>query len=129
MSRNAIDSYASVKKQDLQEEKSTYEIVSLLLQGLEDKLTTSIFCIKTNEIARKGESIGVAISLLEALKISLNKDDGGEISENLELLYDFSIRELTDANIDDSIEKVENVLKVIGNIKAGWDGIESQIEK
>ncbi|MBT4963463.1 MAG: flagellar export chaperone FliS [Francisellaceae bacterium] len=129
MSKNAIDSYASIKKQNLKEDKSTYEIVSLLLQGLEDKLTTAVFCIKTNNIARKGEAIGVAVSLLEALKMSLNKEVGGEIAENLELLYDFSIRELTDANIDNSVEKVENVLKVIGNIKSGWDGIESQVKK
>lgn len=128
MNRNAVNSYMSVKKEELKEEKSSYEVVALLLNGLIDKVTSAIFSIKSNDVVKKGEAIGVAISVLEALKMSLDKEAGGQISENLENLYTFCIKELLLANIENSVEKLENVLTVIQNIKEGWDGIEDQVK-
>lgn len=128
MARRPIDSYLNVKKSELKEDKSSYEIVSMLLQGIIDKVSMAIFYIKSGDIAKKGECLGVAISIIEVLKHSLDKNTGGELAENLENLYIFSLDEIINANIDNSTEKLDNVLAVVQNIKSGWDNIQPEGE-
>ena len=72
---------------------------------------------------KKGENISSSILLFGALQDALNFEKGGEISNNLLSLYDFCQRRLTEANINNDIDAIDDVIRIVKEIKEGWDAI------
>ena len=75
------------------------------------------------EIAPKGEQIGWAISIIDGLRVSLDKSVGGELVENLDALYDYMGQQLVIANMKNDVALLDEVAGLMREIKAGWDGI------
>jgi flagellar protein FliS len=50
-------------------------------------------------------------------------EKGGEISENLNSLYDYMQLQLVQANIERDHKKVDEVISLIKTVKDGWDQI------
>ena len=79
-----------------------------------------------NKVAQKGQHISWAISIINGLQASLDHDKGGEISSNLNALYEFSTTTLLNANIENDVDKLDSVLNVMNNIREAWQGIREQ---
>jgi len=73
--------------------------------------------------AEVGECLGKALSIIGELKTALDHERGGEISAKLETLYEYSMDQLSQANISRSPEPVENSLQVMRTLKEGWDAV------
>ena len=71
----------------------------------------------------------MAITIIDGLQSSLNREEGGEIAENLHSLYDYMMRTLLIANYENNDSKLEEVAKLLGIIKSGWVGIEEEAKK
>jgi flagellar protein FliS len=82
--------------------------------------------LERGETAAKGEKIGKALGILEALVLSLDKERGGELAENLERLYDYASRTLLKANLENRLDLLKEVGSLLREIKLGWDGIAAQ---
>ena len=79
-------------------------------------------------IAGKGENISKAINIIgNGLKQGLDKEKGGELAENLELLYDYMVNQLLDANLKNNPEKIHEVIKLLTEISDAWQQIGTQI--
>ena len=70
-----------------------------------------------------GIALGKALSIICELRSSLDHEVGGEIAQSLDSLYEFSVDQITQANISRKPGPVENTLTVIRTLKEGWDGI------
>ena len=70
-----------------------------------------------------GESLGKAFSIVSELKSSLNHEDGQEIATNLDQLYIFVQNCITRANQARIEEPLTQAIKVLRDLKEGWDGI------
>ena len=81
------------------------------------------------DIARKGESISRAISILDGLKISLDTDRGDKIAENLASLYDYMQRQLLAANVHNKSENLDEVSSLLNEIRSGWASIPDAVRK
>ena len=79
--------------------------------------------LERGEIAAKGEKIGKALAIIEALMLGLDKERGGEIAQNLERLYDYMARTLLKANLENRVDLLKEVSSLLREIKLGWDGI------
>jgi len=64
-----------------------------------------------------------------ALQESLDHEKGGEVSANLERLYDYISRRLFDANSLNDIDIVNEVMSLLLEVKSGWEGIRESYEK
>lgn len=68
----------------------------------------------------------VHVQLLEAqsyvteLACSLDVERGGEMAVQLEALYDFMLQHLIDANTKMQRDPVENVQRMLGELREGW---------
>ncbi len=51
---------------------------------------------------------------------------GGELSENLDALYEYIAGILLQANIQDDVALLDEAGKLLSEIKMGWDAIDSQ---
>lgn len=105
---------------------SPYRIIQMLMEGALARLATAKGCIARNEIAEKGHQISWCIRIIEGLKSSLDAEQGGDIAANLDALYDYMNRRLLEANMQNDVEILDEVTRLLEEIKEGWDGIPTE---
>ena len=99
----------------------------MLLGGAVDRINAARGAIEKGDVARRGEMLGKTISILAQLQADLDMNQGGEIAQNLEALYDYMIRGLVDANRENDAKKLDEVQALLSEVKVGWDGIKDQV--
>ncbi len=102
---------------------SPHRIIQMLMEGATSKLVVAKGCISRGEIAEKGRQITWAIDIIGGLRSSLDMDKGGEISTNLDALYDYMTRQLLMANLKNDSDILDEVIQLLSEVKAGWDSI------
>ena len=73
--------------------------------------------------ASAGESIGKAFAIVGELRTALDHQQGGELSQNLERLYEYVQDELSQGNMQRAPIHMENAIRVMRTLKEGWDAI------
>jgi len=79
--------------------------------------------VPLNEVTLKLAAMRKAILLIGQLNQTLDMERGGKIAENLRALYEYMLVRLTIANANNDTAIVEEVSRLVRNIKIGWDGI------
>ena len=83
--------------------------------------------ITAKEIAAKGKAISRAIAFIETgLRASLNKNVGGELALNLDALYSYMSRQLLAANRKNDPEILDEVYRLLNELKGAWEAIGSE---
>ncbi|MEM9387107.1 MAG: flagellar export chaperone FliS [Pseudomonadota bacterium] len=100
-----------------------HKLISMIMQGVLDSLARARGALENQQVATKGEQISRAISLVELLRSCLDHESGGEVSRNLESLYEYMSTRLLMANANSKIEWMDEVASLMREIKAGWDEI------
>ena len=100
-----------------------HRVIQLLMQGFLDRVAAAKGCMERNEIAGKGTLITKAIDIANGLQNSLDMDQGGDISADLAALYDYMTRRLLEANKNNDPEILDEVSRLMRDIKEGWDAI------
>ena len=104
-------------------EASPHQVVQVMLDALLARIAEASGHLERGEIAAKGEKIGKALAIIEALMLGLDKSRGGELANNLERLYDYASRTLLKANLENRPDLLKEVASLLREIKLGWDGI------
>lgn len=123
----AMNEYKQVGTTVAAETADPHHLIQMLIDGAIERINSAKFHMVQNEVAKKGENISKAISIIDGLKTSLDMEKGGEIAQNLEALYDYMQRQLLDANISNKAENLDEVLSLINEIKAGWSAIPNDV--
>jgi flagellar protein FliS len=97
------------------------------MEGAIDRISIAKGAMQQKKVALKGERISSAISIIEGLRGSLNMEAGGEVSANLESMYEYMTRRLMEANLKDDVEMLDEVADLMRKIKAGWDEVPSKL--
>ncbi|WP_417614598.1 flagellar export chaperone FliS [Oceanisphaera sp.] len=121
--RGSLKAYRSVAVDSQRDTASPYRVVQMLLAGALERLAKARLAIEQQNISQRGELIGKTITIIQQLQSSLDMEAGGEVSANLESLYDFMVRELMLANSENSSERLEGVSGLLRDIKESWDAI------
>lgn len=100
-----------------------HTLVTMLLDGAIERIVQARGALEHGMTARKGERIGKAIAIVDSLRASLDMEQGGEVAERLASLYDYMIRRLLHANLHNDAPALDEVSRLLKDVKAGWDGI------
>ena len=122
MSKGA-QQYAKVNRNTAVEDANPHQLIQMLYQGILDSLQQSLGYIERRDFEAKGKCIGRAITIIGGLQGFLDHEKGGEIATNLDRLYDYMTIKLYEATRENSLEKVREVIGLVREVKAGWDGI------
>jgi flagellar secretion chaperone FliS len=126
-SKSALNQYQKVGNQSSAAFANPHRLIQMLMEGALEKISTAKGFVQQKNVQKKGEYIGWAISIIEGLRVSLDFEKGGEISENLNALYDYMERRLSIANARNSIEMLDEIHFLLSEIKEGWDSIPQDI--
>jgi flagellar protein FliS len=105
---------------------SPEKLIKLLYDGAIRFLERAKLGLSDPSTARSagvGEALGRSLAIVSELRTSLDHERGGEISQQLESLYEYCTDQLTQANVERTPEGVENALRVLRTVKEGWDAI------
>lgn len=104
-------------------EADPHRLIQMLMQGGLDRIAQARGAMEREAYAEKGVLIGKAINILGGLRDVLDKEAGGELATNLERLYEYMTMRLFEASRHNDVSKLDEVAKLLGEIKSGWDGI------
>lgn len=105
---------------------SPEKLVKMLYDGAIKQLEKSRTGLENPGTARSpevGVALGRAMGIVGELRASLDHAAGGDIARNLDRLYEYTLDQLSQANLTRSPGGVHNTLKVMRTLKEGWDGI------
>ena len=121
---NRANAYRQVGAHSGVENASPHALIQMLFEGLFQSLNAARGAIERGEIEEKGRHLGKAVRILqEGLAAGLDLDKGGELAGNLKLLYDYSVKQLTHANVHNDVGLVEEVIGVLQPVAQGWKEI------
>jgi len=109
------------------EQASPHRLIQMLMGGAIDRIAIAKGAMERKDTANKGAHISWAISIIDGLRASLDKNAGGEIAQNLDDLYDYMIRRLMRANMEDNPDLLDEVLSLLRSIKSAWDTLPKQL--
>ncbi|AQW59865.1 flagellar export chaperone FliS [Vibrio owensii] len=117
---SGYDSYQQVDLDAQAASANPHQLVVMLIDGLLDEIERVRGHLAANRLAEKGTGINKCMNILIGLSSALDEENGGEIAENLRQLYDFCQVELYYTSVQNDAARLDNVERVMGNIREGW---------
>lgn len=114
-----MEGYRNYKEVEI-ETASGLKLVVMLYNGAIKFLNLAIDGIKQRKLDVANNNIIKAQDIVTELISSLNFD-AGEIAHNLYSLYLYINRRLLEANIQKNTEILQEVIKLLTNLKSAWD--------
>ena len=121
--RAALDQYKKVNVHSMVEAATPHRLIQMLMEGALEKIQVARCHMEAGNLGPKAEHVTWAISIIDGLRVSLDKEKGGEIAQNLEDLYDYMARRLMAANIENDPAILDEVRDLLNQIKGAWDAI------
>jgi flagellar protein FliS len=121
--RTSTQAYSYVGAQTGIPSANPHKIILMLFEGAMVCISAASLRIQEGDVGKKGEAISMAMDIiLHGLKSSLNLK-AGELAESLAALYDYMLSRLLFANINNDVAALEEVSRLLGEIKGAWEEI------
>ncbi len=102
------------------------DILLILYENLLTEMKKARMGIEERNPKVKGESISKALSIITELDCALDNDAGGDIAENLSMLYHYVMNNLTVANIKYDLAALDEAEGVLIALNDGFKDAVSQ---
>ena len=103
-----------------------HQLVSLLYEGVLSSIAAARGALARGDVLTKCNSVSKAVRIIEeGLMTALDREAGGELAQNLEALYDYSLRRLILANAHNDDAMLEEVAHLFEPIAQGWSQIKT----
>jgi flagellar protein FliS len=103
---------------------SPNKLIIMLYEGAIAACHSAIVYMQNEDVPNKGAMLSKAILIIESgLRLSLDKNAGGEVAASLDSLYAYMSHRLTVANIRNQPELVHEVIKLLTELKTAWEAI------
>ncbi len=104
-----------------------HRLIVMLMDGALERIATARGLMSNGtDTAEKVQLIQRALAIIDELRNSLNFKAGGEVSHNLDALYDYICRRLVQANASNKVEWLDEVSRLLNEIRAAWLQIPAQ---
>jgi flagellar protein FliS len=99
------------------------KILLMLYEGCIKFIRISKQKLEEKKVAEKGKNISKALAIVSELINTLDHDVGGQLSKDLEALYMFMMDKLIEANLNNKIEDLEIVEKLMTTLYEAWSDV------
>ena len=101
------------------------KLVTLLYRAAREAVTNAGVALAAGDIPARSKHILKAWEVVHELRGSLNHDQGGDISRNLEDLYTYISQRLLDANTEQSQKALDEAGAVLAILAEAWQGVQA----
>ena len=103
-----------------------HKLIVMLMDGALERIATARGCMERKDMVEKARLLNRAVSIVGELRNSLDLKAGGQLAANLGELYDYMSRTLLKANADNSTKQLDEVIKLLHEIRGAWISIPAQ---
>ncbi len=96
------------------------QLLIMLYDGAIRFTNQAVQAINDNNIEGRNYYINKACAIISELNATLDHDIGGKIASDLNLLYDYLLRELHKANSSNNADKLSPVLRILSDLRDTW---------
>lgn len=124
--QHGVNVYAKISVETGVLAASPNKLIIMLYEGAIAACRSAVVHMQNKDIPNKGAMLSKAILIIESgLRMSLDKKSGGEIAVSLDALYAYMSKRLVTANLRNQPELVQEVIKLLTDLKSAWEAIES----
>ncbi|MBS1156172.1 MAG: flagellar export chaperone FliS [Proteobacteria bacterium] len=124
MRKAALNAYGKQNLEAQVEAASPHRLILMLFEGAIKSCHLAKIHMQNGAIAEKGMAVSKAIAIIqEGLRLSLDKEQGGELAANLDALYEYMGRRLLQANLHNDPGILDEVLTLLSGLKESWEQI------
>lgn len=122
----AASAYRRVAAETSVQTANPHQLVGLLFDALLQSIATARGALQRGDVAAKGVALVKAVRIIEeGLKSGLDKEEGGELAQNLEGLYGYCTMRLALANARNDEAVLAEVASLIGDIADAWKSMKN----
>jgi len=123
-SRGIANAYANVGLETGVVAASPHQLIVMLYEGAELAVRMAIKHMNEGDIAKKSAAISKACTIIQdGLHSALDPQQGGEIAQRLDALYDYMNNRLTYAHLKNEVAPLEEVLALLHELHDAWKQI------
>ncbi len=125
--QSKVAAYRSVNAHGIVASSDPHGLVLSLFDAIIGRLMAARACIEQGKIAGKAGLLHSSVTLLGELRGSLDLQKGGSLAQNLSDLYDYMVRRVLHANLNNDKAALGEVLGLIGEIREAWAAIGPEV--
>ncbi|USE37647.1 flagellar export chaperone FliS [Endozoicomonas sp. SCSIO W0465] len=122
MKRAGINAYQQQQRASVEVAKPE-QLVATLFNKLMETLAKARHYMEEKDLGKKVDRINLSMDILLVLEQSLDHEKGGELADNLQGLYQYCIKRLTEANASNDVTMIDEVAGLMGEIREGWQSV------
>ena len=104
-----------------------HRLVVMLMDGALERIATARGLMSNGSVgAEKAQLLHRAVAIIDELRNSLNFKAGGELSHNLDALYEYMCTRLMQASTANKPEWLDEVSRLLNEIRSAWLQIPAQ---
>ena len=120
MNPRGVSTYSQTNIESIVHEATPRKLIDMLFTGAKDALAQAEGAIERKDFEGKSKKISKATEIILNLQTYLDKEKGGEVAENLNVLYTYMAKVLIDANRTNDLGKLHEVSSLLDIIADGW---------
>ncbi|MGQ0501673.1 MAG: flagellar export chaperone FliS [Panacagrimonas sp.] len=128
-SNAALQQYQNASNSSAAHSASPHQLIGMLLAGALDRIASARGCIARGDISAKLRYLGNTIVIVEHLRVCLDPKAGGQVAANLSALYDYMVRKLVRANVENDDAALGEVASLLRTIKQAWDAMPASVTR
>jgi flagellar secretion chaperone FliS len=103
-----------------------HRLIVMLMDGALERIATARGLMTHGGGAEKAQLLHRAVAIIDELRNSLDFKGGGDLSKNLDSLYEYMCTRLMQANASNKPEWLDEVSRLLGEIRSAWLQISQQ---
>lgn len=126
MYQSGANQYHSVNATSEVLDADPHRLIQLLMEAALTRMAQAKGAIARSDMEEKARLLGRVSEIIQTMQSSLNHNQGGEIAQNLDRLYDYMLRRLIEGTRHNNVEMIDEVMGLMLEVKSGWDGIRQE---
>jgi flagellar secretion chaperone FliS len=115
-----VSEYAQVSAHAGVAAADPHKLVLMLMDGALERIATARGCMERKDVGGKAQLMNRAIQIIGELRGSLDLSKGAQMAANLDSLYDYMIRRLLLASLKNDVRVLDEVAKLLREIRGAW---------
>lgn len=126
MKQAGVNAYANVGLETGVVDASPIRVIVMLYDGAISACIQAQQALQQRDYGKKGEALVRAINIIDkGLRAALDRQQGGQIADNLDQLYQYMVHGLLHANLHLDAEKMHEVQLLLTELRGAWVSLEA----